>query len=436
MAAKLREKDGSYWVVVHYQGRRKWKKIGKDKREALKVVHMVNAQLAVGSFSMGPNRKTPTVEEALRRWYEDYRPTFSPSYAHLAEIHIRCHLIPFFGSLRLDELSEKHLLQFISSAKSTAKNPKAKSFQMPLSAGTLKNILSTLRRVIGIAVEDGQITKNPCRNMGRLLSKVKRQRSGEVEQVSAWSRAEVTTLLDVAKEEEPTFHPLLSFLLSTGCRRGEALALKWEDIDFGDARISIRRSVSRGRLGTPKSGKARSVVLSPALSSALSDLLDKRRRECLKHGWASVPEFVFCSETGGLLNARNVGRSWDRLRRKAQAHGVRPLRLHDARHTFASLAMAAGKSVRWVSSQLGHASPELTLRVYAHAMREEETDLSFLDFGGTKRHPGGTKRRAAAIMSKPVRTTPREIRKRVVTRARFERATPSFGDLRANSDIP
>ena len=56
MAAKLREKDGFYWVVVHHQGRRKWKKIGRDKREALKVVHKVNAQLALGSFSMEDSR--------------------------------------------------------------------------------------------------------------------------------------------------------------------------------------------------------------------------------------------------------------------------------------------------------------------------------------------------------------------------------------------
>ena len=75
MAAKLREKDGFYWVVVHHQGRRKWKKIGKDKREAQKVVHKVNAQLALGSFSMEGSRRVPTVEEALRRWYEDYSPT-------------------------------------------------------------------------------------------------------------------------------------------------------------------------------------------------------------------------------------------------------------------------------------------------------------------------------------------------------------------------
>ena len=75
---------------------------------------------------------------------------------------------------------------------------------------------------------------------------------------------------------------------------------------------------------------------------------------------------------------------------------MRPLRLHDARHTYASLALAAGKSVRWVASQLGHANPELTLRVYAHALREEETNLGFLDFSGTKRHPRGTDQKAGA----------------------------------------
>jgi len=64
----------------------------------------------------------------------------------------------------------------------------------------------------------------------------------------------------------------------------------------------------------------------------------------------------------------------------------RPLKLHCTRHTYASLALASGKSVKWVAEQLGHASPELTLRVYAHVLREEETDLSFLDFVGG-RHP-------------------------------------------------
>ncbi len=88
------------------------------------------------------------------------------------------------------------------------------------------------------------------------------------------------------------------------------------------------------------------------------------------------------------------------MRRAAQKKGVRPLRLHDARHTFASLALASGKSVRWVADQLGP-------RVDAHALREEEQDLGFLDFGGTKRHPRGTLAEPISATRKPPRATTR-----------------------------
>ena len=74
-----------------------------------------------------------------------------------------------------------------------------------------------------------------------------------------------------------------------------------------------------------------------------------------------------------------------RVRRRARAEGIRPFKLHAARHTWASLALEAGKSVRWVADQLGHSDPALTLRTYAHAIRESETDLGFLAFGGSER---------------------------------------------------
>jgi integrase len=98
-----------------------------------------------------------------------------------------------------------------------------------------------------------------------------------------------------------------------------------------------------------------------------------------------VPEWVFCSETGTHPDPRNVERVWGRVRRRAQKQGIRPLKLHRARHTWATFALHAGKSIRWVAEQLDHADPGFTLRVYAHTMREEETDLSFAEFGGPGR---------------------------------------------------
>lgn len=93
----------------------------------------------------------------------------------------------------------------------------------------------------------------------------------------------------------------------------------------------------------------------------------------------------FCSRIGTPWDETNFARHWERVRRRGAAEGVRPLRFHAACHSWATWALRAGKSVRWVAQQLGHQDPAFTLRVYAHAMREEEKDLSFAEFGGSGR---------------------------------------------------
>jgi hypothetical protein len=145
--------------------------------------------------------------------------------------------------------------------------------------------------------------------------------------------------------------------------------------------------------------------MAAGVGSLLLDLLGKRRREALARGWPEIPDWLFPGETGKPLDVNNFERTWRRLRRRAQKEGVRPLKLHCTRHTWASMALASGRSVRWVAEQLGHSSPMLTLKTYAHAIREEEMDLSFADFetrdGSERLYPAPSSSRAGEHENAP-----------------------------------
>jgi integrase len=301
-----------------------------------------------------------------------------PSYAASVAGVIENHLAPHFGSRDLREIREEDLL--FAQAK----------IEAGLAVNTIRNALSALRRVCSLAVRRGDLARNPAARMGEILRRINRAQATEVEQAETWTREEVEILLSTAGREDPGLAPLLAFLFGTGCRRGEALGIQWPDLDLQGGIATIRRSISARRVSTPKSGRGRRIVLPKGLVAELRSLRTQRREEALAHGWGELPPWIFCSRTGTALDAGNVSRRWDRVRRAAERHGVRPLKLHCARHTWATLALQSGKSLRWVAHQLGHSDPALTLRVYSHALPEEEHDLTFADFGlaprTSKRH--------------------------------------------------
>jgi integrase len=378
MAAKVKFDRGAWWVFTHYQGKRKKKRVGPtkaNKREAEQIATKINAALALGTFTAGAEDSKPLpCDRELRRWHATYAVTMKPTYQALTSSVIKNHLIPHFGSKDLREIRDADLLDYIRARMAAG-----------LSPDTTRNGLSVLRRVLTLLERDGLVKRNPASNIGELIRRVDRASATEVTEVEHWTRKEVGQLLETARLHEPRLAPLLSVLFSTGMRRGEALGLQWSDIDFDRSRISIRRSITNAGLSTPKSGSGRIVGMTAGLAEELFDVLTSRRREQLSRGWPEIPPWVFCSETGTSPNPSNVERVWRRVRRRAQKLGVRSLKLHCARHTWATFALHAGRNIRWVADQLGHADPALTLRVYAHAMRNEETDLSFAEFGDPKR---------------------------------------------------
>ena len=130
------------------------------------------------------------------------------------------------------------------------------------------------------------------------------------------------------------------------------------------------------------------VAASPSASSASRTQVDVRRqRRNMTRGLEPPGRFVNeppnCARliAHGSLELTVFNRGWQRLRRQFAKDGVRPLTLHSARHTWATLALRAGKSIRWIAEQLGHSDPAITLRIYAHVLPDEGEDLGFLDFG-------------------------------------------------------
>jgi len=130
--------------------------------------------------------------------------------------------------------------------------------------------------------------------------------------------------------------------------------------------------------------------MSPRLYLELQQLAKERKA---KEGLWSDPGYVFLSTRGKRLQERNVNRSWYRLRTRAAEKSVRPLRLHCTRHTFATLALEAGRSIPWVSKILGHAQVATTLNVYAHFMPNENDSMDFVPgASGPRMVPDGPKR--------------------------------------------
>ncbi len=171
-------------------------------------------------------------------------------------------------------------------------------------------------------------------------------------------------------------YPVLFAALSTGMRRSELLALRWEHV--GATEIRVRDAWVKGEIKTTKSGEPRTVSMSNELVELLREHRRTRKR---REGPFSEPGYVFTSPTGLLWHQENFARSWRRLRTRcvdSEEYELRPLSFHCCRHAFASWALDSGKSIVWVQHALGHADAATTLRKYAHFVPEEKPDMAFL----------------------------------------------------------
>lgn len=291
------------------------------------------------------------------RWIDHVRPTLRPSTAASYEQIARTHLTPYFGAMAVNAIAPTHVRAFVAD-KSSAVRKDGRPVWGP---ATVRNMLAVLKLTLGAAVEDGVAAFNAA-------ERVKPPKVEEDERVhEPLTEEELARVLAAAGDP---WADLFAFLGWTALRRGEALALRWADVDLEQRRVFVRRTRGKFGEGPPKSRAGRRVVpLTPGTVAALRRL----RRSHLATDGAEDGGHVFRSRTGGALDPDHVGRAWRRALRKS---GVRHVSVHSLRHLGVSRMIASGASIKTVQVAVGHASPMLTLATYGHMLESDLDDLA------------------------------------------------------------
>jgi integrase len=348
-----------------------------NRREAEKQAREMEAEMRAGMFDYArrfPNSKrlarlglrvehAPTLGEFARGWLEE-KASLTPASRYDYDSLLKVHLYPHsLAGMRLAQIDDGHLNRFI--AELGAKQTRAGE---PLSARRVNMVIARLRTIFATAHRRRLIERDPMQHVENL-----RERKPEVD---PFELPEVRRIIDAAQGWE---RPLVTVLLLTGLRPGEALALKWDAIDWAHDVIRVRQTLSRRYgLQLPKTrGSERDVEMIAPVREALHE---QRARSELRG------ELVFPSESGSGIDLANFrARNWPRILRRA---GVRRRILYQCRHTFARLAIEHGDTPQHVAAMLGHTSVEMVFRVYARWMeRPQSAALSALERAVSIVHP-------------------------------------------------
>jgi integrase len=236
-------------------------------------------------------------------------------------------------------------------------------------ASTRRNAYAALRSAFDDAVADGLLALNPVLRVRRPKASSAEALSLTVDEVKAF----------LAGADGLRYAGVLRLILGTGLRRGEALALRWCDVNFGRGEASVKGSLVRsdGKLivaDTKSLRSRRTVSLSPAIMQFLTNhrALQLAERRTAANLWTDTG-LVFATELGRPVDPRNLLRATTIASRKA---GLPPVGVHTLRHTYATTALLRGVPIHVVSRNLGHSSIAITADIYGHLTDEAARDAA------------------------------------------------------------
>ena len=346
--------------------------LAKTKTECAAKLNKLKESLAP------PEPETPknstTFGEWMDFWYQNHsKPNLRPSTRQEYENAIYKHIIPALGAVPLEKLTTNDLQQFYTKLKSEGRLIRTGLYGAGVSNRTVWSCYTRCRTALDRAVKDGLIHTNPAEGCSLPPQNAK--------EMQILTKDELRRFLVQAKEEG--YYELFLLELSTGMRRGEVLALQWDDLDPKTGELRIERQVNRinGELAisAPKTkSSSRTIILPPLLVDTLTEY--KRR---VNSRWM----FPSPKKDDSPLDPATVRKRLQTILEHAKCKKVR---FHDLRHVFSTMALENGMDVKTLSAVIGHVSASTTLNIYTHvtdAMRQSAADK--IDRGIAKCEPVG-----------------------------------------------
>ncbi len=280
--------------------------------------------------------------------------------------HVRLYITPALGALRVDSIRSVHLETALAAWRRGPRNDRQHGV---LSTRTVAHIFNTLRSLCRWGVKTGVLARNPTET-------VEPPRFVPTE-MRALDANGIRGLLAAAHGSE--LEDAIIIALGTGLRRGELLALRWTDIDFNSARLTVRRSLEKVegeiRAKPPKTARsARTLALTTFVINALRRRRAAQVENRLLLGLGrSDDDWIFTRRDGKLWDPGEFSLAFARLVKRARIPHVR---FHDLRHSFGTLVLASGVDLKTVSTALGHSTIATTANVYLHAVPSLEHDAA------------------------------------------------------------
>lgn len=345
---------GAAYVVTRDGARRRQTVYGKTRREVVAKLRTVQERSAQGVPAYG--RGAP-LSDYLVRWLdtvavERVRPKTLANY----RLFVVRHIGPVIGTRRLGALNADDVRSLIAAKRTQG-----------LAERTIRQMHATLRVALQHAVHERLVPTNVAAGIT--------VRINQESSIDPFTPEEARVFLRTVQGDP--WQALWVVAVTVGLRKGELLGLRWEDVDLGGKTIAVRRSLQRiGPELVTAPPKTRSSVRTLSLPAMAVEALgshrvrEERKSTALGQRWARARP-VFTTATGQLVDPRGVNRVLDRT---LAAADLRRIRVHDLRHTCATLLLSQGVPQRVIMEQLGHSSIAVTMNIYAHVMPAMRTD--------------------------------------------------------------